>query len=47
MKRAMLEVVASGVVETTSDVDRYIRCTLLAAMNDYQARLVVGEPPGD
>ncbi|EFN55218.1 hypothetical protein CHLNCDRAFT_52598 [Chlorella variabilis] len=36
MKRAMLEVVVSGVVVEPSDVERYIRCTLLAAMNDYQ-----------
>jgi hypothetical protein len=38
MKRAMLEVVVSGAVAEPPDVERYIRCTLLAAMNDYQAR---------
>lgn len=36
MKRAMLEVVVSGAVVEPPDVERYIRCTLLAAMNDYQ-----------
>lgn len=36
MKRAMLEVVVSGAVVEPADVERYIRCTLLAAMNDYQ-----------
>ena len=36
MKRAMLEVVVSGAVVEPIDVERYIRCTLLAAMNDYQ-----------
>ncbi|KAL6774134.1 POLQ1 [Auxenochlorella protothecoides x Auxenochlorella symbiontica] len=33
MKRAMLEVVATGVVTEPSDVQQYIRCTLLAHMN--------------
>lgn len=32
----MLEVVVSGAVVEPPDVERYIRCTLLAAMNDYQ-----------
>lgn len=36
MKRAMLEVVVSGAVVEPTDVDRYIRCTLLAAMNDRE-----------
>ena len=36
MKRAMLEVVVRGAVVESGDVDRYIRCTLLAAINDYQ-----------
>jgi hypothetical protein len=36
MKRAMLEVVVSGVVVEPTDVERYIRCTLLAAVNDYK-----------
>lgn len=36
MKRAMLEVVVSGAVVEPADVDRYIRCTLLAAMNDRE-----------
>ena len=38
MKRAMLEVVAAGAVVEPSDVSRYIRCTLLAAMNSYEVR---------
>ena len=38
MKRAMLEVVVSGAVVESADVERYIRCTLLAAMNDFQVR---------
>jgi len=41
MKRAMLEVVVSGAVVEPPDVERYIRCTLLAAMNDYQVGLGV------
>lgn len=40
MKRAMLEVVVSGAVVEPPDVERYIRCTLLAAMNDYQVCVV-------
>ena len=32
----MLEVVVSGAVVEPADVDRYIRCTLLAAMNDRE-----------
>ena len=35
MQRAMLEAVASGAVATGSDVERYVRCTLLAAINDF------------
>lgn len=35
MKRAMLEVVASGAVTRPTDVERYIRCTLLAATNSF------------
>lgn len=37
----MLEVVVSGAVVEPPDVERYIRCTLLAAMNDYQVGLGV------
>jgi DNA polymerase theta len=36
MKRAMLEVVATGAVISPSDVDRYIKCTLLAATSHYE-----------
>jgi DNA polymerase theta len=36
MKRAMLEVVASGAVLSPSDVDRYIKCTLLAATSESE-----------
>lgn len=36
MKRAMLEVVASNTVMTPADVEKYIRCTLLAATTDFQ-----------
>eukprot|EP00798_Chlamydomonas_sp_ICE-L_P002967 gene2967-12975_t len=36
MKRAMLEVVASGAVCSPMDVQRYIQCTLLAATSDFQ-----------
>jgi len=36
MKRAMLEVVASGAVISPSDVDSYIKCTLLAATSKYE-----------
>lgn len=37
MKRAMLEVVASGAVAAPVDVERYIQCTLLAATSEYKA----------
>lgn len=36
MKRAMLEVVTTGVVMEPADVQQYIRCTLLAYMNSYK-----------
>lgn len=36
MKRAMLEVVAAGVVATSDDVERYLKCSLLAATQHYQ-----------
>jgi DNA polymerase theta len=36
MKRAMLEVVATGAVTSPIDVDRYIKCTLLAATSNYE-----------
>lgn len=36
MKRAMLEVVAAGVVATSDDVERYLKCSLLAATQDFQ-----------
>ena len=35
MKRAMLEVVASGAVTDGEDVKRYVSCTLLAATSDF------------
>ncbi|GMH38125.1 hypothetical protein BSKO_06009 [Bryopsis sp. KO-2023] len=37
MKRAVLEVVASGAVRSPEDVHRYIKSTLLAATSDFQA----------
>jgi hypothetical protein len=39
MRRAMLEVVATGAVSTTEDIRCYVRCTLLAAMNSYEVRM--------
>ena len=36
MKRAMLEVVATKAVTSAQDVQRYIKCTLLAATMDFQ-----------
>lgn len=33
MGRALLEVVASKIVQTPADVLRYVRCTLLRVMN--------------
>lgn len=44
MKRAMLEVVATGVVTEPSDVQQYIRCTLLAHMNSSKASCRAGHP---
>ncbi len=47
MKRAMLEVVCAGVVRKAEDVDRYIRCTLLFAMNSFEVCcLVPGQAAG-
>lgn len=42
MKRAMLEAVGSGAVQSPEDVEGYITCTLLAACSDYQSG--VAEP---
>ena len=36
MRRAMLEVVASGAVMSSNDVTSYIKCTLLSALNDKE-----------
>ncbi len=33
MRRAMLEVVANGSVSRPDDIKRYLKCTLLAAIN--------------
>lgn len=35
MRRIMLEAVAAGLVKTPSDVQAYIKCTLLSALNDF------------
>lgn len=35
MRRIMLESVASGLVKSLSDVEAYIKCTLLSALNDF------------
>jgi len=35
MRRIMLEAVASGLVKSLSDVECYIKCTLLSALNDF------------
>ncbi len=43
MKRAVLEVVATKAVTSAQDVQRYIKCTLLAATTDFQ---VASPPPG-
>ena len=37
MSRAIMEAVASGSVTTVVDVQRFVKCTLLAAMSDFQA----------
>lgn len=36
MIRALLEVVAGGVVQTAADVQRYVRCTLLNATQPFE-----------
>ena len=36
MMRALLEVVAGGVVQSTLDVQRYVRCTLLNATQPFE-----------
>lgn len=36
MMRALLEVVASGMVKTAADVQRYVRCTLLNATQPFE-----------
>ena len=40
MKRAMLEVVATKAVTSAQDVQRYIKCTLLAATTDFQVGIL-------
>ena len=37
MSRAIMEAVASGSVTTVVDVQRFVKCTLLAATSDFQA----------
>jgi hypothetical protein len=36
MRRVMLEAVACGMTQTPADIKRYIKCTLLNALNDFQ-----------
>ncbi|XP_068648888.1 helicase and polymerase-containing protein TEBICHI isoform X2 [Aristolochia californica] len=36
MTHAILEVVASGIVQTAADIHRYVRCTLLNSMKPFQ-----------
>lgn len=36
MGRALLEVVASKIVQTKEDVSRYVRCTLLSVINPVE-----------
>lgn len=40
--RALLEVVASGAVQTVQDVDRFVRCTLMCQTKPFQE---VNYPP--
>ena len=35
MRRIMLEAVAAGLVKTPTDVQDYVKCTLLSALNDF------------
>lgn len=36
MQHAMLEIVSTGAVSTPADVQHYIKCTLLAATQDFK-----------
>jgi len=36
MAHAILEVVAGGIVQTASDINRYVRCTLLNSTKSFQ-----------
>lgn len=36
MTRAILEVVAGGIVQTAKDIHRYVRCTLLNSTKPFQ-----------
>ena len=45
MSRAIMEAVASGSVTTVVDVQRFIRCTLLAATSDFQVSWFPDPPP--
>lgn len=36
MRRPVLDVVASGVVQSLGDVARYVRCTLLCATQGFE-----------
>ncbi len=45
MRRALLEVIATGAVATPADVMRFIKCTLLAATADYEVLLLFPRRP--
>lgn len=40
MERAVLEVVASKAVASAQDMKRYVQCTLLAATQNFEVRLL-------
>lgn len=46
MRRVMLEAVACGLTQSPADIKRYIQCTLLNALNDFQDVVAKGATAG-
>lgn len=43
MMRALLEVVAGGIVQSAADVQRYVRCTLLNATQPFEEVVIAAQ----
>ncbi|KAL7729135.1 hypothetical protein ACLKA6_009605 [Drosophila palustris] len=45
LKRALLEVISSGVASTREDIENFVNCTLLSAQNSLESSTAKGEEP--